>query len=63
MTTHALRLRIDLGDPSLGAVRIDSAGLQALEDLAGTLKDDGIALHFARRVRVHGHRARTWQLG
>jgi high affinity sulfate transporter 1 len=27
---------------------IDSAGLQALEDLAGTLKDDGIALHFAR---------------
>jgi sulfate permease, SulP family len=27
---------------------IDSAGLQALEDLAGTLEDDGIALHFAR---------------
>jgi MFS superfamily sulfate permease-like transporter len=27
---------------------IDSAGLQALEDLAGTLDDDGIALHFAR---------------
>jgi SulP family sulfate permease len=27
---------------------VDSAGLQALEDLAGTLKDDGIALHFAR---------------
>jgi sulfate permease, SulP family len=27
---------------------IDSAGLQALEDLAGTLKADGIALHFAR---------------
>jgi anti-anti-sigma regulatory factor len=27
---------------------IDSAGLQALHDLAGTLKDDGIALHFAR---------------
>jgi high affinity sulfate transporter 1 len=27
---------------------VDSAGLQALEDLAGTLEDDGIALHFAR---------------
>ena len=27
---------------------IDSAGLQALDDLAGTLEDDGIALHFAR---------------
>jgi len=27
---------------------IDSAGLQALEDLAGTLKSDGIAMHFAR---------------
>jgi SulP family sulfate permease len=27
---------------------IDAAGLQALEDLAGTLKDDSIALHFAR---------------
>ena len=27
---------------------IDSAGLQALEDLAGTLDDDGIALHLAR---------------
>jgi SulP family sulfate permease len=27
---------------------IDSAGLQALEDLAGTLDDDGIALLFAR---------------
>jgi high affinity sulfate transporter 1 len=27
---------------------VDSAGLQALEDLAGTLKDDGIALHIAR---------------
>ena len=27
---------------------IDSAGLQALEDLAGTLDADGIALHFAR---------------
>lgn len=27
---------------------IDSAGLQALEDMAGTLADDGIALHFAR---------------
>ena len=27
---------------------VDSAGLQALEDMAGTLKDDGIALHFAR---------------
>jgi MFS superfamily sulfate permease-like transporter len=27
---------------------IDSAGLQALEDLAGTLDNDGIALHFAR---------------
>jgi SulP family sulfate permease len=27
---------------------IDSAGLQALEDLAGMLEDDGIALHFAR---------------
>ena len=27
---------------------IDSAGLQALEDLSGTLDDDGIALHFAR---------------
>ena len=27
---------------------IDSAGLQALEDLAGSLDDDGIALHFAR---------------
>jgi SulP family sulfate permease len=27
---------------------VDAAGLQALEDLAGTLKDDGIALHFAR---------------
>jgi MFS superfamily sulfate permease-like transporter len=27
---------------------IDSAGLQALEDLAATLDDDGIALHIAR---------------
>jgi sulfate permease, SulP family len=27
---------------------IDSAGLQALEDLAGTLESDGIALHIAR---------------
>jgi MFS superfamily sulfate permease-like transporter len=27
---------------------IDSAGLQALEDLAGTLDSDGIALHIAR---------------
>jgi sulfate permease, SulP family len=27
---------------------IDAAGLQALEDLAGTLDKDGIALHFAR---------------
>ena len=27
---------------------IDSAGLQALEDLTGTLKSDGIAVHFAR---------------
>ena len=27
---------------------IDSAGLQALEDLAGTLDADGIALHVAR---------------
>ena len=27
---------------------IDSAGLQPLEDVAGTLKDDGIALHVAR---------------
>jgi MFS superfamily sulfate permease-like transporter len=27
---------------------VDAAGLQALKDLAGTLKDNGIALHFAR---------------
>ena len=27
---------------------IDSAGFQALEDVAGTLDTDGIALHFAR---------------
>ena len=27
---------------------VDPAGLQALEDLAGSLDDDGIALHFAR---------------
>jgi hypothetical protein len=27
---------------------IDSAGLQALVDLAGTLRSDGIAVHFAR---------------
>jgi MFS superfamily sulfate permease-like transporter len=27
---------------------IDAAGLQMLEDLAGTLENDGIALHFAR---------------
>jgi high affinity sulfate transporter 1 len=31
-----------------GMTHVDSAGLQALEDLAGTLEDDGIALHFAR---------------
>jgi SulP family sulfate permease len=31
-----------------GMTHVDSAGLQALEDLAGTLKDDGITLHFAR---------------
>jgi sulfate permease, SulP family len=31
-----------------GMTHIDSAGLQALEDLAGTLDNDGIALHFAR---------------
>jgi SulP family sulfate permease len=35
---------------------IDSAGLQALEDLAGTLKDDGIALHFARAKYPIGDR-------
>ena len=27
---------------------VDSAGLQALEDLAGSIDKDGIALHFAR---------------
>jgi anti-anti-sigma regulatory factor len=31
-----------------GMTHIDSAGMQALEDLTGTLDDDGIALHVAR---------------
>jgi sulfate permease, SulP family len=31
-----------------GMTHVDSAGLQALEDLAGTLDADGIELHFAR---------------
>ena len=35
---------------------IDSAGLQALEDLAGTLDSEGIALHFARAKSPIGDR-------
>jgi len=35
---------------------VDSAGLQALEDLAGTLETDGIALHFARAKYPIGDR-------
>jgi len=31
-----------------GMTHVDTAGLQALEDMAGSLDDDGIALHFAR---------------
>ena len=31
-----------------GMTHVDSAGLQAFEDLAGSLDDDGIALHIAR---------------
>jgi MFS superfamily sulfate permease-like transporter len=31
-----------------GMTHIDAAGMQALEDLAGSLDDDGIALHIAR---------------
>ena len=51
---------------------VDSAGLQALEDLSGTLENDGITLHFARAkhpiadrvaervtgARFQGHRPR-----
>jgi hypothetical protein len=35
---------------------IDSAGLQALEDLAGTLDSDHIALHIARAKYPIGDR-------
>jgi high affinity sulfate transporter 1 len=39
-----------------GMTHVDSAGLQALEDLVGTLASDGIALHFARAKHPIGDR-------